>query len=124
MKWQSIECSDALELTDGPVDGVAVRAVRDLKEGDAVASIPKIACLTIRTSGSREMIEAAGLDGCLGLSVALMFERSLGEGSSWAGYLQLLPSQEPLPLTWTLSEVDLLLRGTELHRVRGSLISF
>lgn len=118
MKWQSIECSDALEFTDSLEDGVAVRAVCDLKEGDAIATIPKTACLTIRTSGASEIIEAAGLDGYLGLSLALMFEKSLGEGSSWAGYLQLLPPQEPLPITWTLSEVDLLLRGTELHRVR------
>ncbi|KAK4804265.1 hypothetical protein SAY86_004082 [Trapa natans] len=116
MKWQSVEYSDALELTDSLDDGVTVRAVRDLKEGDVVATIPKSACLTVRTSGASEMIEAAGLDGCLGLSVALMFERSLGGESPWAGYLQLLPPQEPLPLTWTLSDVDLLLRGTELHR--------
>ncbi|XP_031402076.1 ribosomal lysine N-methyltransferase 3 isoform X1 [Punica granatum] len=116
MKWQSIECSDALQLTDSPDQGIAVRARCDLKEGDAVATIPKTACLTIKTTGAQEMIEAAGLEGCLGLSVALMFERSLGQVSPWAGYLQLLPPQEPIPLTWTSREVDLLLRGTELHK--------
>ncbi|XP_021889870.1 N-lysine methyltransferase setd6 isoform X1 [Carica papaya] len=116
MKSQGIECSDALELLDSPEEGISVRALCDLKKGDVVAKIPKKACLTIKTSGACEMIESARLDGCLGLSVALMYERSLGEASSWAGYLQLLPHQESLPFLWSVDEVDSLLRGTELHK--------
>ncbi|KAK6287193.1 hypothetical protein POUND7_013372, partial [Theobroma cacao] len=115
MKSQGIEFSDAIEFTDCPEQGISVRALCDLKGGDVVAQIPKTACLTIKTSGAREMIEAGGLDGSLGLSVALMYEKSLGQDSPWAGYLQLLPSQECLPLVWTLEEVDSLLCGTELH---------
>lgn len=117
MKSQGIEFSDAIEFTDCPEQGISVRALCDLKGGDVVAQIPKTACLTIKTSGAREMIEAGGLDGSLGLSVALMYEKSLGQDSPWAGYLQLLPSQECLPLVWTLEEVDSLLCGTELHEV-------
>ncbi|XVF58909.1 hypothetical protein PTKIN_Ptkin07bG0103800 [Pterospermum kingtungense] len=116
MKSQGIECSDTLEFTDCPEQGISVRALCDLKEGDVVATIPKAACLTIKTSGARQIIESAGLDGALGLSLALMYEKSLGHDSPWAGYLQLLPPQECLPLVWTLEELDSLLCGTELHK--------
>ncbi|EXC30814.1 hypothetical protein L484_027993 [Morus notabilis] len=119
MKSQGIECSDALQLCDCPSTGLSVKALCDLSEGDVVARIPKQACLTIRTNAARELIEAAGLDGCLGLSVALMFERSLGNASAWAPYLHLLPYQECLPLVWTSKEVDSLLCGTELHKDEG-----
>ncbi|XVF14684.1 hypothetical protein REPUB_Repub09cG0082600 [Reevesia pubescens] len=115
-KFQGIESSDALEFIECPEQGISVRALCDLKEGDVVAKIPKAACLTMKTSGAQEMIESAGLDGPLGLSVALMYEKSLGQDSPWAGYLQLLPRQECLPLVWTLGEVDSLLSGTELHK--------
>ncbi|XP_022741448.1 N-lysine methyltransferase setd6 isoform X3 [Durio zibethinus] len=117
MKSEGIECSDTLEFTDCPEQEISVRALCDLKEGDVVAKIPKAACLTIKTSGAREMIESAGLDGPLGLSVALMYEKSLGQDSPWAGYLQLLRRQECLPLVWTLRELDSLLCGTELHKI-------
>ncbi|KAK8716400.1 hypothetical protein V6N13_043709 [Hibiscus sabdariffa] len=116
MKAQGIEYSNTLEFTDCPEQGISVRASADLHEGAVVAKIPKTACLTINTSGAREMIESAGLGGLLGLSVALMYEKSLAEASPWAGYLQLLPPQECLPLVWTLGEVDCLLSGTELHK--------
>ncbi|XP_039028883.1 ribosomal lysine N-methyltransferase 3 isoform X2 [Hibiscus syriacus] len=116
MKSQGIEYSDTLEFIDCPDQGISVRTLSDLHEGDVVANIPKTACLTIKTSGAREMIESASLDGLLGLSVALMYEKSLDQDSPWAGYLQLLPPQECLPLVWTLGEVDSLLPGTELHK--------
>ncbi|XP_030462802.1 ribosomal lysine N-methyltransferase 3 [Syzygium oleosum] len=116
MKSQSIDSGDALRFTDDPSLGIAVRALRDLREGDVVAAIPKAACLTVRTGGASSLVEAAGLEGSLGLSVALMYERSLGASSPWAGYLQLLPEEECLPMVWTLDEVDGLLRGTELHK--------
>ncbi|KAF6167103.1 hypothetical protein GIB67_041358 [Kingdonia uniflora] len=116
MKSQGIDCSDALELTDGE-EGIAVRAFCDLKEGELVATIPKNACLSIKTSAAREMIEEAGLADSLGLSVAVMYERSLGEASKWFGYLQLLPDRESVPLVWTLDEVDRFLAGTELHKI-------
>jgi len=119
MQANGVDCSEALNLVDDENDGVSVRAFCDLKEGDVVANISKTACLTIKTSGAREMIESADLDGSLGLSVALMYERSLGEESPWAGYLQILPIQEDLPLVWSLEDLDSLLSGTELHKAVG-----
>lgn len=115
---QGIEWSnDTLQFIDNPEEGISVNAFWDLKEGDLIAKIPKTACLTIKTSGAQDLIESTGLDGYLGLSVALMYEKSLGGDSPWAGYLQVLPDCECLPLVWSLDEVDLLLRGTELHKI-------
>lgn len=116
MRSQRIDFSNALELVEED-DGISVRALCDLKEGDLVATIPKSSCLTIKTSVANEMIEEAGLDGSLGLSVALMYEKSLGCDSVWDGYLQLLPERESVPLVWSLEEVDSFLLGTELHKV-------
>ncbi|XP_074576984.1 uncharacterized protein LOC141833437 isoform X1 [Curcuma longa] len=118
MKSHGLVCSDALEIVDDGCfgEGISVRAVCDLKEGDLVATIPKSACLTIQTSGAREMIESADLAGTLGLAVAVMYERSLGPASPWHGYLQLLPDRECVPLVWSLQEVDAFLSGTELHK--------
>ncbi|GFY86416.1 SET domain-containing protein [Actinidia rufa] len=117
MRSQGVDYSDALDLIDRPEEGIYVRAMCDLHEGDLVATIPKHSCLTIKTSGARRLIEAAGLEGYLGLSVALMYEKSLGHESPWFGYLQVLPEREGIPLVWSLEEVDSLLPGTELHKI-------
>ena len=116
MRSQGIDFSDALQFTDDG-EAISVRALCDLKVGDMVARIPKITCHTVKTSGARELIESAGLGGSLGLSVAVMYERSLGQSSPWAPYLHLLRPHESLPLLWSLHEVDSLLCGTELHKV-------
>ncbi|WCJ30587.1 SET domain-containing protein [Euphorbia peplus] len=109
---------DALEFIDTPQDGgISVKALRDLNDGEVVATIPNSACLTINTTGASHIIQSAGLSGCLGLSVALMYEMSLRDESPWAAYLQLLPDREPLPLVWTLDQIDHFLRGTELHKI-------
>ncbi|PIA47191.1 hypothetical protein AQUCO_01400106v1 [Aquilegia coerulea] len=119
MNSQKLEWSSTtLELVDNGIEeGILVKAICDLNEGDVIAKIPKNACLTIKTSAAREMIEDAGLAGSLGLSVAVMYEKSLGEESLWSGYLQLLPDRECVPLVWTLDEVDKFLAGTELHKI-------
>ncbi|WOK94608.1 hypothetical protein Cni_G03313 [Canna indica] len=117
MRSHGIDCSDALEFEDaGDAGGISVKALCDMTEGDLVATIPKSACLTIRTSGACDMIESAGLAGPLGLAVALMYERSLGSASPWDGYLQLLPERECVPIVWSLQEIDTFLSGTELHK--------
>ncbi|KAK7278342.1 hypothetical protein RJT34_23370 [Clitoria ternatea] len=116
MKSKGFEWSDALEFVDTPEEGIAVRALRQLKEGDVVSKIPKAGCLTIKTSGACEIIEGAGLDGLLGLAFAIMYERSLGGDSPWDAYLQFSPYQEHVPIVWSLSEVNDLLYGTELHQ--------
>ncbi|KAK4433162.1 Ribosomal lysine N-methyltransferase 3 [Sesamum alatum] len=125
MKYHGIECSDALLLSaeNGGADdscrslSISVKALCDLKEGDVVATIPKQSCLTVRTSAASSLIEEAQLGGYLGLAVAIMYEKSLGSQSKWFQYLQILPPFEPIPLLWSLSEIDSLLSGTELHKI-------
>lgn len=124
MRSCAIASSDALEIVENARSGIAVKALCELREGDVVATIPKAACLTIRTSAARTAIEESGIDGSLGLSLALMYERSLGSASKWFGYLQVLPEREEVPLVWSLEEVDRLLAGTELHKVRLMLVCF
>ncbi|KAG9141265.1 hypothetical protein Leryth_001739 [Lithospermum erythrorhizon] len=124
MKSQLIDCSDALYLvvTDDvevkcPLFSVSVKALCDLHEGDVVATIPKDSCLTNKTSSACHLIADAGLDGFLALAVAIMYEISLGPASRWFGYLQIMPHNEPIPLLWSVEEIDSLLAGTELHKV-------
>lgn len=118
MKLNGINYSDALQfIQPHQNDPVSVKTLSDLHVGDLVATIPKQSCLTMKTSGAKHVIEDAGLDGYLGLSVALMYEKSLGPDSPWFGYLQLLPQFEPIPLLWSFDELDSFLSGTELHKV-------
>ncbi|CAI9771333.1 unnamed protein product [Fraxinus pennsylvanica] len=120
MKCQGIECSDALNLAiaaESPQSiSVSVEALCDLRVGDVVARIPKQSCLTVKTSGAHQLIEESQLGGYLGLSVAVMYEKSLGPQSPWFQYLQLMPPIEPIPLLWSFPEIDSLLSGTELHK--------
>jgi hypothetical protein len=105
------------------VHGVGVKALRDLTEGEVIGTIPKAACITVKTSGAAEAIEEAELGGGLGLAVALMYERARGEASPWYPYLQILPTRlDDLPILWTPQDVDQLLIGTELHQVRVSCV--
>eukprot|EP00897_Mesotaenium_endlicherianum_P003762 jgi/Mesen1/3413/ME000192S02578 len=122
LRWMhdaGIRYSDAVDFTKGGPASVrdwGVRALSDLSVGDLIATIPKRACVTLRTTEAADVLEEAGLAGHLGLAVAVMYERSLGERSRWFGYLQQIPVREDLPLVWSQEEVDLLLVGTELHQ--------
>ncbi|XP_002977945.2 N-lysine methyltransferase setd6 [Selaginella moellendorffii] len=117
MARNGIQYSDALRFgMDGVVSGAGVRALRDLHHGELIATIPKAACLTLLTTAARDAIERARLGGGLGLTVALMYERSKGKGSKWYRYLKTLPRQESVPFLWSEEEIDGLLLGTELHK--------
>ncbi|CAM6058757.1 unnamed protein product [Sphagnum tenellum] len=119
MRENGIEYSDALAFHEGDktvAADIGVKALYDLKEGDLIATIPKEACLTVKTSQAAAMLDEAELGGDLGLAVAVMYERSKQQFSKWYGYLQLLPFRQSLPIVWSLIEIDSLLAGTELHK--------
>ena len=119
MRDNHVEYCDALAFHIGDTAAdIGVKARCDLHEGDMIATIPKQACLTIITSEAESLISEAELGGGLGLAVALMYERSIGEQSKWSGYLRLLPFQQCLPFVWSVAEIDRMLIGTELHKVR------
>lgn len=118
MRDNNVEYSAGLSFHIGDsVADIGVKARVDLHEGEMIATIPKQACLTIITSEAETMIVEAELGGGLGLVVALMYERSLGELSKWDGYLRLVPFQQCLPIVWSLADIDRLLTGTELHKI-------
>ncbi|KAH9611147.1 hypothetical protein KSS87_004810 [Heliosperma pusillum] len=72
MTSNNIQHTDALHFTDDELAGISVFTTRHLHEGDLIATIPKQSCLTIKTSGASELIEAVGLEGSFGLSVAII----------------------------------------------------
>ncbi|WVZ67944.1 hypothetical protein U9M48_016956 [Paspalum notatum var. saurae] len=117
MRANGVVCSDALRLDVSDPLGVHVRAVAPLHDGDLVATIPRGACLTPRTTGAAAAIEAAELGGCLALAVAVMYERARGADSPWDAYLQMLPDRESVPLVWPTDEAECLLAGTELDKI-------
>ena len=96
----------------------AVYAKRNLAvDTPVVTAIPKAACLSARTCSVAETLREARLGGGLALNIAIMHERSLGEGSRWAGYFAVLPArgERTLPMFWTSAQLEHL-RGTDLLR--------
>ena len=78
---------DAIELVEAQAGcaglALAVRARRDLPEDALLCTIPKAACITTRTTGASDLLEAELLGGGLGLTVAVMAEAALGPDSTW-----------------------------------------
>ena len=61
----------------------AVEACCDILEGHTLCKIPKSAVLSIRNSAIADLIEQEQLGGGLGLSLAVMYEASIGDKSKW-----------------------------------------
>ena len=78
MKLNDINYNDALQFNQPHENGAFSKILSDLHIGDLVATIPKQSCLTMKTSGARHVFEDSGVDGYFGLSIALMYEKSLG----------------------------------------------
>lgn len=94
--------------------GLAIRALKDVKEGQDLCTIPKSACISVRTSSIADVLERERLGGGLGLTVALLHEMSLGTESKWCEYIESMPRREYLPVFWTEAELQSL-QGTELE---------
>ena len=73
---------------------LGVQAVADVPEGAHLCTIPKAACISIRTSSIADILEAENLGGGLGLTLALLHEMSLKEKSKW--WVRLGGSWQPL----------------------------
>eukprot|EP00887_Chlorella_sp_A99_P004898 scaffold4.g4898.t1 len=92
------ECVCLCEAAPG-CSGLAlgVRATRDVAQGERLCTIPKAACISIRTTELADIIE----------------EEELGGGKH--GYLAALPRpHEYLPVLWSAEQLEEL-RGTELE---------
>lgn len=93
-----------------------VRALRKLRAGEEICSIPKKLCLTPVTSGASELLVEEGVGGTLAVVFAVMYEQARGTDSPWHAYLKTLPDSEPLPIFWSPDDVELL-AGTELEEM-------
>lgn len=91
----------------------SIHAVKALKEGDVLCSIPKEAILSVRTTAIADIIEQEEIGGIIGLSVAVMYEQSLGVASPFHAYIASLPSVQSIPYFWNQADVSEL-AGTDL----------
>ena len=103
--------------------GYGIIAKQNLDVGTIVCQISKEAILSVRNCGIADLLEENELTGPLGLTIALMYERSLGQASPWAGYLQSLPEKEFLPMFWSPSLRNELI-GTNLGDILEQDIAF
>jgi hypothetical protein len=96
--------TDAIVLTSSPAGGVAVHAAADLAPGTLLATIPKTAVLSCRSTAVAPALASAHLAGGLAVAVAVAAEAAAGPASPWAGYLTSLPRPaENLPVAWPAS---------------------
>ena len=96
-----------------------VLASENLRVGDVVAKIPKDAVLSVRTTAIADIIEEEELRGILGLGLAILYEKSLGDKSPWFEYLQCIPEYEQLPLFYDKNSLEYL-QNTDVGRCVNS----
>ncbi|GAB5353826.1 hypothetical protein AAMO2058_000067300 [Amorphochlora amoebiformis] len=92
---------------------LAVFAKRNISKGEVLCRIPKSICLTVSSSSVGDILKAEGLDGQLGLIIAVLHEWSLESKSKWHPYFNILPGREYVPFFWHPNELKLL-KGTGL----------
>ena len=81
---------------------MAIYARRDLAEDEIICTIPKKSILSTKTCSIREVFDGGEIGGAIALTLAVMYEKQLGEKSRFYGYLASLPDYEMgLPLLWS-----------------------
>jgi hypothetical protein len=88
--------------------GLGIVAKESVKQtGLNLVKIPRECILSPKNCGIADLIESSQLAGVLALTLALMFEMSLGMNSPWYGYLQSLPfPMEPIAAFWTTEQLN------------------
>lgn len=73
-----------------------------------------------QSSGISNLLEEADLDGMLALTLAYMYERSLGKNSPWFEFLETIDevSEATIPRFWTIQEQEWLV-GSEVEYMGG-----
>jgi len=98
------------------VDSAQSKAIRSIKKGENLCTIPLSICLDPSTASSRfgSSISAAKFrTGDIGiLALILLYEKSLGEKSKYSDYISSLPSVPPGILSWSDADLEELSRST------------
>ena len=91
---------DAIDIVGTSPGTLSIVAVDDVPEEVILASIPKEACITVRTTKISDILEEEGLAGGLGLVISVWYEKRIGKASRWSGYFDSLLDREELPIFW------------------------
>lgn len=125
VKWMvlnNVQFSSLLTVNHSKIGGVGVFAREDIEEDSLLLAVPKPAVLCPVNSAISNLLEEADLDGMVGLTLAYMYERSLGEKSPWYAFLQTIEETGPdvsvIPKFWEQNEQEWL-NGTEVEYMGG-----
>ena len=114
MAEHSVEWNTSVLSIQGTSPGtLSIIASKDIEERTDLACIPKEACITIYTTGITDILAEEELAGGLGLTIAVWYEKGIGESSKWSGYFNSIQDREYLPVFWCKEELEYL-EGTEV----------
>jgi len=114
-----------------PGFGFCLIAKQPLKSGDPLLSIPQSLHLSVSSArrgplgpAMDAVAAAVDEDESAALAVAILYERSLGERSSFAPYISILPPPESLdlPILWSAEQKQELLAGSHLSSMVESTL--
>jgi hypothetical protein len=113
-----IQLSKSVEIRPSGLGGVGVFALTDLPADTVLLQVPKTEVLSPSTCGIANLLEIAGLDGMIGLTVAYIFEKCQGKASPWFEYLETIEKTDQLPRFWSDQE-KARFTGTEIDYMGG-----
>ncbi|KAG0027540.1 hypothetical protein BGZ81_005499 [Podila clonocystis] len=90
IKWDK----NAIEVREGK-HGLGVYAKKNLEGGFEAIQVPKSIVLSAMSTGIANLLEEENVEGYVGLTLAAMYEASLGAESVWSAYLALLANRTP-----------------------------
>ncbi|KAG0247893.1 hypothetical protein BG011_000765 [Mortierella polycephala] len=93
---------DAIEIRQGN-HGFGVYAKKNLGEGYEAIQVPKSIVLSVASTGIANLLEEEDIEGYVGLTIAALYELSLGSESLWSAYLNLLNNHRA-PMAYDLPE--------------------
>ncbi|KAF9024870.1 hypothetical protein CPC16_004376 [Podila verticillata] len=85
---------NAIEVREGK-HGLGVYAKKNLEGGFEAIQVPKSIVLSAMSTGIANLLEEEKIEGYVSLTLAAMYEASLGAESVWSAYLTLLANRTP-----------------------------
>ncbi|KAH7094041.1 SET domain-containing protein [Auriculariales sp. MPI-PUGE-AT-0066] len=119
LQWCALNGITVSERVQVVADGdtIAVRAVKDIVENTPLATIPKHAVISTRTSRVSHLFpDTVDRQSPFVLATVLMIELNDGLLSPFYGYLQSLPEHVPIAHLWVSESIEIsMLKGTPAH---------